>query len=76
MRTKTIIALCAALVLGNATSAAVAQQRSTGKQSSANVTQSRATQGWPVGYDTSGVPIFRSQLTRDCPLSLKQFSRC
>jgi hypothetical protein len=76
MHTKTIIVLCAALVLGSATSTAVAQQRSTGKQSSAGVTLSIATRGWPVGYDTSGVPIFRSQLTPGCPLSLKQFSRC
>jgi hypothetical protein len=77
MFAKTVIALSAVLVLGSATTAALAKSR-------ANNPLAAFAQGGPaivrvlspvVNYDTSGAAIFRRP-TRHCPLSLMQQSRC
>jgi hypothetical protein len=79
MFTKTMIALSAVLVFGTAT-AAVAMTNGKAHNPRAAFAQSGPAAAyapnWVVGYDTSGAAIFAGQLTRACPLSLKQQSRC
>jgi hypothetical protein len=75
---RTTIALSAALVLGTATTAAAMAKG--GNPRAAFAQSGPASVYAPnravVGYDTGGAAIFRGQLTRACPLSLKQQSRC
>ena len=81
MLSKTMIALSVALVVGTAT-AAVAMTNARANNPRAAFASQRgpaavhASNMDVVGYDTSGAAIFRGQLTRACPLSLKQASRC
>lgn len=78
MFTKTMIALSAALVFGTATAAvAMTKANSPGAAfASPGAPAAISAPNWVAGYDTSGAAIFRGQLTRTCPLSLKQQSRC
>jgi hypothetical protein len=55
--------------------------RSAGRQAPATAAQARAfiagpAQAGPIGYDSGGAAIFRSQLTPNCTLAMKEQSRC
>jgi hypothetical protein len=76
MFTKTMIALSAALVFGTATAAVAMTKANSPGAAFASPGAPAAAPNWVVGYDSSGAAIFRGQLTRACPLSLKQQSRC
>jgi NADH:ubiquinone oxidoreductase subunit 4 (subunit M) len=80
MFTRIMMALAAVLIFGTAT-AAIARTNAKAYTAYASAAAPGApailySRNWVVGHDTSGVGIFRGQLTPTCLLSLKQQSRC
>lgn len=78
MSTETMIALFATVVSGMATAAAAMINHEANASLAALAPQDDPAAVYPqhrVRYDNSGAAIFRGQLTRAGPLSLKQQSR-